>query len=43
MSETDRYSGTIVTDYERWAIAMLERGLSPCEVWLDDQGREVNE
>ena len=40
--EAERVGGMVITDYERWAIARLERGLSPCEVWLDEQGREVD-
>jgi hypothetical protein len=34
--------GTVLSDWERWAITRLERGLSPCQVVLDEQGREVD-
>jgi len=34
--------GWVVTEYDKWAIERLERGLSPCEVWLDDYGRELD-
>ena len=32
----------IVTDQDRAAMARLARGLSPCEVWLDEYGRELD-
>jgi hypothetical protein len=40
VDEAERDTGTVVTDDQLWAIALLERGLSPCIVELDEQGRE---
>lgn len=41
-TEAEPEGGWVVTEYEKWAIARLKRGLDPCTVWVDEQGREVD-
>ena len=34
--------GWIVTEQDMAAMARLARGLSPCETWMDEYGRELD-
>ncbi len=34
--------GYLISEQERWMMRVLERGLDPCMIVLDEQGREVD-
>ena len=34
--------GLLVSEYEKWVALMLERGLDPCTVVVDEEGREID-
>lgn len=38
----ERAPERVVTEQDLAAMARLARGLSPCEAWIDDYGREVD-
>jgi len=40
--EPESEGGYLISEHDRWVQRVLERGLDPCMVVIDEQGREID-